>query len=66
MLHRQPPRARVKERMQAASRSRAMQDLRDDFEDDLDYFTQILRWFDAVSFVFTVSLLSKLLWLMRQ
>ncbi len=43
-----------------------MQDLRDDFEDDLDYFTQILRWFDAVSFVFTVSLLSMLLWLMRQ
>jgi hypothetical protein len=64
MLHRQPPHARVKERVQSASRSRAMQDLRDDFEDDLDHFTQTLRWFDAVSFVLTISLLSMLLWLM--
>lgn len=43
-----------------------MQDLRNDFEDDLDQFTQALRWFDAVSFVFTVVLLSTLLWLMQQ
>jgi hypothetical protein len=42
-----------------------MQDIRDDVEDDLDDFTQILRWFDAVSFVLTVSLLSMLLWLMH-
>jgi hypothetical protein len=65
MLHLQPPRARVKERVQSASRSRAMQDIRDDVEDDLDDFTQILGWFDAVSFVLTVSLLSMLLWLMQ-
>ena len=43
-----------------------MQDLREDFEDDLDHFTQTLRWFDTVSFVLTLSLLSMLLWLMRQ
>lgn len=42
-----------------------MQDIRDDVEDDLDDFTQILGWFDAVSFVLTVSLLSMLLWLMQ-
>jgi hypothetical protein len=43
-----------------------MQDLRNDFEDDLDQFTQALRWFDAVSFVLTVSLLSMLFWLVQQ
>jgi hypothetical protein len=62
--HPQPAHARLKERVQSASRSSAMQDLRDDFEDDLDHFTQTLRWFDAVSFVLTISLLSMLLWLM--